>query len=430
MKVLVIGGGGREHALVWKLAQSARVDKVYCAPGNPGIARISKAECVDLKLSEDFAEARQWARQNGIGLTVVGPEAPLVNGIVDAFEADGLRVFGPSRAASQMEGSKIFCKDFMLEAGIPTGAARYFTESEPALAYLKTLQPPYVIKAFGLAAGKGAVVAPSFKEAEDAVRDNLDRAIFGEASQRILIEEFLHGEEASMLAFSDGETVLPMSSAQDHKPIGEGDQGPNTGGMGAYSPAPVVTPSLEKEIFETVLKRAVDGLRARGIPYKGILYAGLMIGPNGEPRVVEFNCRFGDPETQPLLMRLETDLVDVMEAVVEGRLHEIELKWKADPAVCVVMASGGYPGDYEKGKSIEGLDDVAEDDSAVVFHAGTTADGDQIVTSGGRVLGVTASAPKLEDAIARAYEMCGKIRFEGAYLRTDIGRKALDREEA
>ncbi|HBF34774.1 TPA: phosphoribosylamine--glycine ligase, partial [Candidatus Sumerlaeota bacterium] len=407
MKVLVIGSGGREHAIVWKFAQSEHVEKVYCAPGNAGINRVAKAECVNLPLKGDFAEVRNFVKENGIDLTFVGPEDPLVNGIVDAFEADGLRVFGPSREAAQLEGSKIYCKDFMFEAGIPTAAAQYFTEAAPALDFLKTLTAPYVIKAFGLAAGKGVTVARSFEEAEVAVRESLEQKIFGEAGSKILIEEFLDGEEASILAFTDGVTVLPMPTAQDHKAAYDGDLGPNTGGMGAYSPAPVVTPALEKEIFDTVLKPAVDGMRKRGVPYKGVLYAGLMICKDGRPRVVEFNCRFGDPETQPLLMRLESDLLDIALAVADGNLHTVMPVWKTDPSVCVVLASGGYPGAYEKGKEISGLDDVSEDNNAVVFHAGTTLKDGKVVTSGGRVLGVTVSAPELKDAIARAYEMCG-----------------------
>ena len=291
MNILVIGGGGREHAMVWKIAQSPRASKIYCIPGNPGIAEL--AECASVPLNGDFAEVTQWARAHKIDLTFIGPDNPLVDGIVDAFQAAGLRVFGPSKAAAQMEGSKIFSKDFMFANGIPTGSAEYFTDSEAALAHLRTLQPPYVIKAYGLALGKGVVVTRSWEEAEEAVRDNLDRGAFGESSKRILIEEYLEGEEASMLAFTDGVTVLPMSSAQDHKAIYDGDRGPNTGGMGAYSPAPLVTPELEHEILEKVLQPVVDGLRKMGIVYKGVLYAGLMIGRDGRPRVIEYNCRLG-----------------------------------------------------------------------------------------------------------------------------------------
>jgi phosphoribosylamine---glycine ligase len=428
MKILVIGSGGREHAIAWKLAQSPRAEKVYCAPGNPGMARLPKTECVPVKVGGDFSEVRAWAKANGIGLTFVGPEVPLADGIVDAFEADGLRIFGPSKAAAQIEASKAFSKAFMLATGIPTGGMRTFTESAPATAYLRTLPPPYVVKTSGLAAGKGAIIAPTLAEAEEAVRDCLDKKVFGEAGSHILIEEYLDGdEEASMLAFTDGVTVLPMPSAQDHKRIGEGDTGPNTGGMGAYSPAPVVTAQLEKEILDTILQPAVDGLRKRGTPYKGVLYAGIMICRDGRPRVIEYNCRFGDPETQVLLMRLDTDLLDIAEAVVDSRLHEIALKWKPDPAVCVVMASAGYPGDYEKGKEITGLDAVKEDAATMVFHAGTATRDGRIVTSGGRVLGITTSAPTLQEAIDRAYATCGRIHFDGAYLRRDIAKKALDK---
>jgi phosphoribosylamine--glycine ligase len=429
MKTLVIGGGGREHALVWKIAQSPRVGRVYCAPGNPGVARVPKAECVDARVGGDFSEIIRWAKAHDIGMTFVGPEIPLVEGIVDAFETAGLRIFGPNREAAQMEGSKIFCKDFMLAAGIPTAAARYFTDSAEALAYLKTRTAPYVIKAYGLAAGKGAIVAPTLEDAERAVRECLDGKVFGEAGSRILVEDFMRGEEASMLAFTDGRTVSLMPSAQDHKPVGKGDTGPNTGGMGAYSPAPVVTPALEDEIRETVLQRAVDALRERGIVYKGVLYAGLMIGEDGRPRVVEFNCRFGDPEAQPLLMRLETDLVDIAEAVLEERLDQLTVRWRRDPAVCVVMASEGYPGSYPKGREIRGLDEVAESESAVVFHAGTALKDERIVTAGGRVLGMTATAPRLEDAIRKAYQLCETVTFEGAFFRRDIGQKALRRVE-
>lgn len=427
MKVLVIGGGGREHALVWKIAQSPRVEAIFCAPGNPGIAHTPKTTCVTVPVGGDFSLLRDWAVDRRIDLVFVGPEDPLAAGVVDVLEAAGLKVFGPCKAAAQLEGSKVFAKDFMMEFGIPTAAAEYFTEVAPALEFLKSQEAPYVIKAHGLAAGKGAIVAADFAEAETAVRDCLERGVFGEAGSQILIEEFMRGEEASVLAFADGQTVLPMPSAQDHKPVFEGDKGPNTGGMGAYSPAPVVTPALEKEILETVLQPVIDGMQKRGTPYKGVLYAGLMISPDGRPRVVEFNCRFGDPEAQPLLMRLQTDLLEIAEAVAAGTLVDLQLEWKADPAVCVVMASGGYPGQYEKGKEIRGLDKVREDNSAVVFHAGTVEKDGRVVTNGGRVLGVTAMEPDLKGAIHRAYSLCSEIDFEDAYLRHDIGKKALDR---
>jgi phosphoribosylamine--glycine ligase len=428
MKILVIGSGGREHALVWKFAQSKRVEKVYAVPGNPGIAATPKAECAAIPVGGDFAELRRFVREKGIDLTFVGPEQPLVEGIVDIFEADGLRVCGPSKAAAQMEGSKVFCKNFMRDAGIPTAAAEMFTESAPAIAFLRSLgRAPYIVKASGLAAGKGAIVAQTLEEAEEAVRDMIDRRVFGDAGDEVLVEEFLDGEEASMLAFTDGYTVLPLSSAQDHKRVGDGDTGSNTGGMGAYSPAPVVTHDLECEILETILQPTVEGLRERGIVYKGVLYAGLMIGKDGRPRVIEYNCRFGDPETQPLLMRLETDLADVAEAIVEERLCDLRLEWNPGATVCVVMASGGYPGDYEKGKVIAGIDEANKTPGTVVFHAGTAMRDGNLVTNGGRVLGVTALAPTVREAIDRAYAACGKIAFDGAHLRRDIGARALGR---
>ena len=424
MNILVIGTGGREHTLVWKISRSPKADKIYCPGGNAGISKLADVSPVDS--GENFQGLIDFAREKEIGLTVVGPEAPLAEGIVDAFEKAGLKIFGPSREGARIESSKYFAKEIMLSSKVLTGSAQTFTDSAEAIKFLGTTNFPVVVKADGLAAGKGVIIVQNRDEAEESIRDILDNKKFGGAGSRILIEEFLTGEEASLLAFTDGETVLSMVSAQDHKPVGEGDAGPNTGGMGAYSPAPVVTDELYRKCVDEILKPTVEELKKRGIKYKGVLYAGLMITEAG-PKILEFNCRFGDPETQALLPRLKTDLVDVMEAVAEERLSEIELEWNPDPAVCVVMASGGYPGKYEKGKTIEGIKNAEEKAGCIVFHAGTRFEEDRIVTSGGRVLGVTALGKNLPEAIDKAYSGVKEIRFDDMYYRKDIAQKALKR---
>lgn len=426
MRVLVIGGGGREHTLVWKLRQSPKVEKIFCAPGNGGIARI--AECVPIKPSE-FDELIAFAKENDVGLTVVGPEDPLCAGIVDRFEDAGLRVFGPCGKAAMLEGNKLFAKEIMVKYNIPTAAYEEFDRTAEAIEYLRGVDAPIVVKAYGNALGKGVCVCRTIEHAEAFVKKCLDERAFGDAGSRVIIEECLVGEEASLLAFTDGETVLPMDSAQDHKPVYDNDEGPNTGGMGAYSPAPVVTAEVYQEIYRNVLKPVVEGLKSEGIKYKGVVYAGVMITGEG-PKVLEFNARFGDPENQALLPRLENDLVDVMEAVIDERLDSVELRWKPESAVCVVMASGGYPGPYEKGKVINGLEEAEAVPGTVVFHAGTKGDEGRIVTSGGRVLGVTSTGESLESAIGSVYKAAGMINFDGAHYRTDIGAKALRRLEA
>lgn len=425
MQVLIIGGGGREHAIAWKLAQSPRLTRLYCAPGNPGIASV--AECVDVPLRPGFAEVVDWCRAHAIDLVVVGPERPLADGIVDALQAAGVRAFGPTREGAQLESSKRFAKELMQEAGIPTGRARWFRDYDEAVAYLKELEPPYVIKASGLAEGKGVTVARDLEQAVGALGEMMRERRFGESGDEVLIEEFLMGEEASLLAFTDGRVLRPMDSAQDHKPVFDGDEGPNTGGMGGYSPAPVVDGAMYERCVREVLEPCLEALKRRGIDYRGIIYAGLMITADG-PSVVEFNCRFGDPETQALLPRLDGDLLEIMLACAEGRLAEVEFGWRDDAAICVVAASGGYPGDYEKGKVIRGLDTLPANGDAIVFHAGTARnEKGEIVTSGGRVLGVTVRDAYIKVAYERVYDLMERIRFDGMHYRSDIGLKALER---
>ncbi|GAX88745.1 phosphoribosylamine--glycine ligase [Effusibacillus lacus] len=419
MKVLVIGSGGREHALVWKLAESPRVDKIFCAPGNAGIAQI--AECVPIAV-EAVEQLADFVQREGVDLTVVGPEAALLSGVVDEFEKRGLRIFGPRREAALIEGSKSFAKDLMMELGVPTAKYQTFTQMEPALQYIREQGAPIVVKADGLAAGKGVIVAQTVTEAEDAVRSIMEAKEFGEAGSQVVIEEFLAGEEATVLAFVDGQTVRLMVPSQDHKQVFDGDKGPNTGGMGTYAPVSKVSAKLLKEVETTIIRPVVDGLAAKGTPYKGVLYAGLMLTAQG-PKVIEFNARFGDPETQVVLPLLENDLVEVAEAVIEGRLGEVELSWKNGAAVCVILAAQGYPGSYRKGDVITGLDHLPE--QVAVFHAGTAAKDGQLVTNGGRVLGVTGFGHDLKAAKEAAYRGVEAIHFEGMHYRTDISDKAF-----
>ncbi|MBZ0157269.1 MAG: phosphoribosylamine--glycine ligase [Alphaproteobacteria bacterium] len=423
MKVLVIGGGGREHALVWKLSQSRHVDKIYCVPGNAGIAEM--AECLDVGTG-NFDELVNLVRYEWIDLTVVGPEEPLSRGIVDAFEKEGRRVVGPTKAAARLEASKVFSKDFMKRHRIPSAEYKVFTSYLHAEDYVRMKGAPIVIKADGLAAGKGVIVAATVDEAIEAIKRIMKDKEFGDAGNRVIVEECLQGEEASFMAFTDGKTIVPMVSSQDHKRVFDNDEGPNTGGMGAYSPAPVVTPELQDLVMEKIMLPTVNGLRAEGIKYKGILYAGLMI-KDGVPSVLEFNCRLGDPETQPVLARLDSDLMDIFMAIADEKLAEVEIAWKEDAAVCVVLASKGYPGPYEKGKVIAGLDTAKEVGDAVVFHAGTSFNNGDVVTNGGRVLGVTGWGKDIGAAKERAYEAVGKICFEGMHYRKDIADKALKR---
>ncbi|NCO33729.1 MAG: phosphoribosylamine--glycine ligase [Armatimonadetes bacterium CG2_30_59_28] len=421
MKLLVVGSGGREHALVWKLSQSARVAKIYCAPGNGGIGGI--AECIPIA-SDDVATLRDFAQRIAIDLTVVGPEAPLVAGIVDEFEQVGLRVFGPSGHAAELEGSKIFCKQLLQKYDIPTAPFEVFGETEAAKSYLRRQTVPIVVKADGLAAGKGVFVAGTIEEALEAVDRIMVQKEFGEAGHQIIIEECLTGQEASLMAFVDGREIAPMVPSQDHKRALDNDAGPNTGGMGAYSPVPVVTSEVFDMAVEQILRRTVSAMETEGRTYKGVLYAGLMLTPTG-PQVLEYNCRFGDPETQVVLPRLESDIVDVLEACVDGDLASITPDWSDKTALCVVMASGGYPAAYEKGKVIRGLEAAEQLEDVAVFHAGTARRDGHFVTAGGRVLGVTALGDGYGDAIDRAYQAVSLIHFEGAHYRNDIGRKSL-----
>lgn len=427
MNVLVIGGGGREHALAWKAAQSETVGTVFVAPGNAGTAAEPGLENVAIGVG-DFAALAQFAQANNIGLTIVGPEAPLVDGVVDYFAERDLRCFGPSAAAAQLEGSKAFTKDFLARNNIPTAAYGNFTELEPALAYLRKQGAPIVVKADGLAAGKGVIVAETLQQAEEAVTDMLSGNAFGDAGCRVVIEEFLAGEEASFIVLADGEHVLPMATSQDHKRVGEGDTGPNTGGMGAYSPAPVVSPEVHQRIMDQVILPTVAGMASEGMPYTGFLYAGLMIDPQGNPKVIEYNCRFGDPETQPIMMRLQSDLCALCDAALDGALDQTSANWDPRWAMGVVLAAGGYPGSYGKGLPISGLEN-ADDANTKVFHAGTSNDGDDTVTSGGRVLCVTGLGTSVAEAQANAYAGVDKISWDGAFHRRDIGWRALEREQ-
>ncbi|MDG1388219.1 MAG: phosphoribosylamine--glycine ligase [Halioglobus sp.] len=425
MNVLIIGSGGREHALAWKAAQSDKAETIYVAPGNAGTANEHGIENIALDVM-DFPALADFAEHNQVGLTIVGPEAPLVEGIVDYFAQRNLRCFGPSAGAAQLEGSKAFTKDFLARHQIPTGAYANFTEVEPALAYLREQGAPIVVKADGLAAGKGVIVAETLEQAEEAVTDMLSGNAFGDAGCRVVIEEFLEGEEASFIVMVDGANVLPMATSQDHKRIGEGDIGPNTGGMGAYSPAPVVNDVIHQRIMDEVIMPTVRGMAAEGNDYTGFLYAGLMISPEGEPKVIEYNCRFGDPETQPIMVRLQSDLVALCESALDKKLDTISAHWDQRCAIGVVLAAGGYPASYGKGAVIQGLA-APQADNIKVFHAGTKQDGDKIVTSGGRVLCVTA----LGDDIAAAQKDCylgvDKISWEGVTLRRDIGWRAIAR---
>ncbi len=425
MNILAIGSGGREHALIWKIAQSPKAGKIYAAPGNAGIAAL--AECVPVPVDE-IKKLASFALAKSIDLTVVGPELPLTLGIVDEFKRHGLKICGPDRAAAQIEGSKLFAKDLMQKYLVPTAAYASFDSPSEAAAHLRQRGVPAVIKADGLAAGKGVMPVHSLKEAEQAIDTILIRKAFGAAGSRIVIEDFLRGEEASFIAFTDGKTILPMPSTQDHKAIFDGDKGPNTGGMGAYSPAPVITDGLARRIMDEVMMPVVRGMADEGTPFRGILYAGLMIDGDAI-RVLEFNARSGDPETQPILMRMQSDIVPVLEAVADGNLNRAAITWDERPAVCVVMAAGGYPGNYRKGMAIEGLDEVQSLPDVQVFHAGTAFEGGRVVVNGGRVLGVTALGGTIELAIERAYDAAARIRWDGAYYRKDIGKKAMNRME-
>ena len=427
MKILIIGNGGREHALAWKAAQSPLADKVFVAPGNAGTALEPALHNVDISAT-DIEGLLAFARSENIGLTIVGPEAPLVIGVVDAFREAGLKIFGPTRGAAQLEGSKAFTKDFLARHKIPTAEYQNFTEIEPALAYLREKGAPIVIKADGLAAGKGVIVAMTLQEAEDAVQDMLAGNAFGDAGHRIVIEEFLQGEEASFIVMVDGEHVLPMATSQDHKRVGDADTGPNTGGMGAYSPAPVVTDEVHQRAMDEVIWPTVRGMAAEGNVYTGFLYAGLMIDPEGRPKVIEFNCRFGDPETQPIMMRLQSDLVALCLAACDGQLDQQESLWDPRPALGVVLAAGGYPDKYRKGDVISGLDAATSPDGKV-FHAGTTLQGEDVVTNGGRVLCVTGLGEDIAAAQKQAYALAQAISWEGAFCRSDIGYRAINRQK-
>ncbi|EKA4522607.1 phosphoribosylamine--glycine ligase [Vibrio cholerae] len=428
MQVLIIGSGGREHALAWKVAQNPQVDTIYVAPGNAGTALEHKVQNVNIGIT-DIPALVAFAQDKAIELTIVGPEAPLVIGVVDAFRAAGLPIFGPTQGAAQLEGSKAFTKDFLARHNIPTSAYANFTEIEPALAYVREKGAPIVVKADGLAAGKGVIVAMTLQEAEDAIQDMLAGNAFGSAGSRVVVEEFLDGEEASFIVMVDGENVLPMATSQDHKRVGDADTGPNTGGMGAYSPAPVVTQEIHDRVMREVIYPTVRGMAAEGNTYTGFLYAGLMIDSTGAPKVIEYNCRFGDPETQPIMMRLQSDLVELCQAAIAGKLDQVESKWDPRASIGVVLAAGGYPGDYTKGEVISGLP-TQESAGQKVFHAGTETQGDQVVTNGGRVLCATALGNTVLEAQQRAYQLADQIHWNGMFCRRDIGYRAIAREQA
>ncbi|EJL6983669.1 phosphoribosylamine--glycine ligase [Vibrio cholerae] len=428
MQVLIIGSGGREHALAWKVAQNPQVDTIYVAPGNAGTALEHKVQNVNIGIT-DIPALVAFAQDKAIELTIVGPEAPLVIGVVDAFRAAGLPIFGPTQGAAQLEGSKAFTKDFLARHNIPTAAYANFTEIEPALAYVREKGAPIVVKADGLAAGKGVIVAMTLQEAEDAIQDMLAGNAFGSAGSRVVVEEFLDGEEASFIVMVDGENVLPMATSQDHKRVGDADTGPNTGGMGAYSPAPVVTQDVHDRVMREVIYPTVRGMAAEGNTYTGFLYAGLMIDSTGAPKVIEYNCRFGDPETQPIMMRLQSDLVELCQAAIAGKLDQVESKWDPRASIGVVLAAGGYPGDYAKGEVISGLP-TQESAGQKVFHAGTETQGDQVVTNGGRVLCATALGNTVLEAQQRAYQLADQINWNGMFCRRDIGYRAIAREQA
>ncbi|HAS3888663.1 TPA: phosphoribosylamine--glycine ligase [Vibrio cholerae] len=428
MQVLIIGSGGREHALAWKVAQNPQVDTIYVAPGNAGTALEHKVQNVNIGIT-DIPALVAFAQDKAIELTIVGPEAPLVIGVVDAFRAAGLPIFGPTQGAAQLEGSKVFTKDFLARHNIPTAAYANFTEIEPALAYVREKGAPIVVKADGLAAGKGVIVAMTLQEAEDAIQDMLAGNAFGSAGSRVVVEEFLDGEEASFIVMVDGENVLPMATSQDHKRVGDADTGPNTGGMGAYSPAPVVTQDVHDRVMREVIDPTVRGMAAEGNTYTGFLYAGLMIDSTGAPKVIEYNCRFGDPETQPIMMRLQSDLVELCQAAIAGKLDQVESKWDPRASIGVVLAAGGYPGDYAKGEVISGLP-TQESAGQKVFHAGTETQGDQVVTNGGRVLCATALGNTVLEAQQRAYQLADRIHWNGMFCRRDIGYRAIAREQA
>jgi phosphoribosylamine--glycine ligase len=426
MNVLIIGGGGREHALAWKAAQSAKVSQVFLAPGNAGTALEDKLTNVDVG-AEDVPALVSFAEQNRIDLTIVGPEVPLVLGVVDAFQAKGLKIFGPSQAAAQLEGSKAFTKDFLARHNIPSADYQNFTEIEPALAYVQDKGAPIVVKADGLAAGKGVIVAMTLTEAEDAIRDMLADNAFGEAGSRVVIEEFLDGEEASFIVMVDGKNVLPFATSQDHKRVGNGDTGPNTGGMGAYSPAPVVTTEIHERVMREVIYPTVEGMAAEGNTYVGFLYAGLMIMADGTPKVIEYNCRFGDPETQPIMLRLQSDIVELVEAALDGKLDQIQAQFDTKASVGVVLAAGGYPASYGKGDVINGLE--LGNANSKIFHAGTKNIDGNVTTNGGRVLCATALGNTVTEAQQNAYKLAKTISWNGMFYREDIAYRAISREQ-